>query len=494
MSNNWEYDYSELYHNTEAPAPQNAGAPERPESAPSAGGAAGGPFYAGGASGMGGSFGAGGASGTDGAFGTGGAFGAGGASGMGGSFGASGPTRPDSAPFAAPAGSAPARPARHPGRGKRIAAGLALVLFCGAAGFGGSYLGYSLARGSGGASVIYRAPNAASEGGAAAAPTHSSATLSVTEIAEKVGPSVVEVTTEAVTTNRFFFGEYVESGAGSGVVLTQDGYIITNHHVVNGASQVKVRMSDGAEYPAQIVGSDSKTDVAVLKIDATGLTPAILGDSDSLKVGEFVLAVGNPLGQLGGTITDGIISALDRDVTVNHESMRLLQMNAAVSPGNSGGGLFNGRGELIGIVNAKSADTEAEGLGFAIPINTAMSVAEELMTNGYVTGRPAMGVVVVSINDAQTAYQYGVNQAGVYVQSVNAGSAAEKAGLQPGDRFLGIDGVAVESTTDITSCIGRHTVGDTIEVQVARGSQILSVSLTLEESQPQAESDAPVEG
>ena len=139
--------------------------------------------------------------------------------------------------------------------------------------------------------------------------------------------------------------------------------------------------------------------------------------------------MGNPLGELGGTVTDGIISALDREVTVENQTMNLLQTNAAVSPGNSGGGLFNERGELIGIVNAKSSGQNAEGLGFAIPVNTAIQVAEELINNGYVTGRPAMGVTVLSINDAQTAFQYGVNQAGVYVQSVNEGGAADKLSL-----------------------------------------------------------------
>ena len=264
--------------------------------------------------------------------------------------------------------------------------------------------------------------------------------------------------------------------------------------MVSGASQVTVRTSDGTEYPATVVGADSKTHIAVLKIEATGLTPAVVGDSDSLQVGEFTLAVGNPLGELGGTVTDGIISALDREVTVENQTMNLLQTNAAVSPGNSGGGLFNERGELIGIVNAKSSGQNAEGLGFAIPVNTAIQVAEELINNGYVTGRPAMGVTVLSINDAQTAFQYGVNQAGVYVQSVNEGGAADKAGLQPGDRFVSIDGTAVNSTSDITGIIGEHAVGDTIEVQVVRGTQIVTANVTLEESTPQASSTQRTEG
>lgn len=372
---------------------------------------------------------------------------------------------------------------------KRAAACAALVAVCGAAGFGGGYWGGLLAKQDApGGPVIYQAPapSASASDGTSLSPTYSSGTLSVPEISAKVGPSVVEVTTEAVTTNRFF-GEYVESGAGSGVIISQDGYLITNHHVVSGATQISVRLSDGTEYEAAVIGSDSKTDVAVLKIEAEGLPPAVVGDSDSLRVGEFVLAVGNPLGRLGGTVTDGIISALDRDVTVNNQSMQLLQMNAAVSPGNSGGGLFNARGELIGIVNAKSSDSDAEGLGFAIPINTAIRVAEELINNGYVTGRPAMGVMVLDIQDAQTAYQYGVNQAGAYVQSVNEDSPAERAGLRPGDRFIGIDGTAVSSTSDITAVIGEHAVGDTIEIQIVRGGQIVTLSLTLEESRPQPE-------
>lgn len=438
MNNNWEYDYSELYQNS-AQGAQNTQS----------------------AAGM-----------------TGGA------------------PVPEAAPFGgAPASpqAAPVPPKKKGGHARRAAACIALVAVCGAAGVGGGYWGGVLAqKGAQNGPVIYQAPAPASDG-TDLSPTHSAATLSVPEISSKAGPSVVEVTTEAVTTNRFF-GEYVESGAGSGVIISQDGYLITNHHVVNGASQIRVRLNDGAEYEATVVGSDSKTDVAVLKIDATGLSPAIIGDSDNLQVGEFVLAVGNPLGRLGGTVTDGIISALDRDVTVNNESMHLLQMNAAVSPGNSGGGLFNARGELIGIVNAKSADSEAEGLGFAIPINTAIRVAEELINNGYVTGRPAMGVTVINITDAQTAYQYGVNQAGVYVQSVNEGSPAQRAGLEPGDRFIGIDGEAVGTTSDITGIIGKHEVGDTIEIQVVRGSQILTMSLTLAESQPQAESVPVTEG
>ena len=374
MNNNWEFDYSELYNNNNPGRnAQNTTAPEAESPLQGAPGPAGMP-----------------------------GMGVGGA-----------PVPPHAAQ-------------KKRGWGKRVAAGAAAVVFCGAVGFGGGYLGYTFAKGGSTGPVIYQAPAASSGTGSAAGGTANTAdALSVTEIASKVGPSVVEVTTEAVTTNAFF-GQYVQSGAGSGVIITEDGYIITNNHVVSGASQVTVRTSDGTEYPATVVGADSKTDIAVLKIEATGLTPAVVGDSDSLQVGEFTLAVGNPLGELGGTVTDGIISALDREVTVENQTMNLLQTNAAVSPGNSGGGLFNERGELIGIVNAKSSGQNAEGLGFAIPVNTAIQVAEELINNGYVTGRPAMGVTVLSINDAQTAFQYGVNQAGVYVQSSRQGRPAAR--------------------------------------------------------------------
>jgi len=308
-----------------------------------------------------------------------------------------------------------------------------------------------------------------------------------------VGPSVVEVTTEAVQTNGIFT-QYVTNGAGSGVIISEDGYILTNNHVVEGQSTVKVTTSDKQQYDATVVGTDDKTDIAVLKIDASGLTPAVIGDSDGLVVGETAVAVGNPLGTLGGTVTDGIISALDREVTVNNQTMTLLQMSAAVSPGNSGGGLFNERGELVGIVNAKSGGSDVEGIGFAVPINTAMEVAEQLIANGYVSGRPAMGIQVVAITDLQTAMQAGVSQLGVYVQRVDEGSAAEKAGLKVGDMFVSVDGTAVSSTSDVTAVLDQHQVGDTIEVQVVRGTQIVTANVTLEESTPQASSTQRTEG
>lgn len=385
-------------------------------------------------------------------------------------------------------------PVHKKGRGvMRFLAGLLVVACCFAAGYSGSYLANrnlpTVQSSSSVNTASSSGANGQTGGKANPAPTPASATgaLTTTELAAKVQPSVVEITTESAVTSNFFFGQYVRSGAGSGVILTEDGYIITNHHVVSGASQVKVRLTDGTEYDASVVGSDSRTDIAVIKIEATGLTPAAIGDSDALSVGEYVLAVGNPLGNFGGSVTDGIISGLDRSISINDNVMQVLQTNAAVSPGNSGGGLFNARGELIGIVNAKSSDSDAEGLGFAIPINTATHIADELMQNGFVSGRPQMGVMVVAITDAQTAYEYGVNQLGVYVKSVNEGSAAERAGLKPGDRFISIDNTFINSTGNITSVLDEHQVGDTISIQIVRGSQMVTLELTLEGTTAPAE-------
>ena len=211
--------------------------------------------------------------------------------------------------------------------------------------------------------------------------------LSGEEAASIISPSVVSITTEAVQQGQAWYGSYVTSGAGSGVILSSDGYILTCAHVVDDADTVTVTTSDGTEYDAEAVGSDTADDIAVLKIDATDLTAAVIGDSDAASVGETVYADGNPGGTLSGTITEGIVSALNREITVETDSgeaitLNVIQTSAAVSPGSSGGGLFNDQGELIGVVNAKSSDTSDEGLGFAIPINDAISIAKNNFENG----------------------------------------------------------------------------------------------------------------
>lgn len=370
---------------------------------------------------------------------------------------------------------------RHAGRIARYAL---LMVFCTACGVGGGYLG-SMLNNKGGGPVLYQAATGLSSGNET---DGASGSLTVQQIVAAVQGSVVEVTTEKMTTGSFL-GQQVVSGAGSGVLISSDGYLITNNHVIENATNIKVRLSDGTEYPATLVGTDSKTDIAVLKIDATGLTPAILGDSDSLQVGEFALAIGNPLGSLGGTVTDGIISALDRDITVNGETMNLLQTNAAVNPGNSGGGLFNSRGELIGIINAKSSGSDVEGLGFAVPINTAKKVAEELINNGYVSGRPALGITALEVSSADRAMMYGVSRLGVYVNSVTGGTDAEKQGLQAGDYIVSIDGTAVSSLSDISAILSEHQVGDKVEVQIIRGERTLHLNIALSDKQQLAQNN-----
>ena len=310
--------------------------------------------------------------------------------------------------------------------------------------------------------------------------------MTTAQVAKTVSPSVVVITTEQVVYSQWsWYGQsQVESGAGSGVIISSDGYILTCDHVVSGASNITVTIGD-KDYTATVVGEDSTSDIAVIKIDADGLTPAIVGDSDKLAVGDNVLAVGNPLGELGGTVTSGIVSALNRSVSIQSSSsvntMSLIQMDASVSPGNSGGGLFNMNGELIGIVNAKSSSSDAEGLGFAIPINDAIKVAQDLLENGYVTGRPYMGITYLAVTDAQTAAQLGVNAYGIYVVDVVSGGPADKAGLKAGDRIVSIDNTEVAQKTDLGTLMQEHSAGDTLSITVARDGQMQTVSLTLGE-------------
>ncbi len=313
--------------------------------------------------------------------------------------------------------------------------------------------------------------------------TVSSGAMSIAEIAAATANSVVEITTESVVTGGgFWVQQYVASGAGSGVILSEDGYIATNNHVIENATSVTVRLHNGESYEAQIIGADSEKDVALIKIDATGLTPAKIGDSDALVVGEDTVAVGNPLGQLGGTVTNGIVSALDREITIDGQTMNLLQTNAAINPGNSGGGLFNEKGELVGLVVAKSAGSDLEGLGFAIPINDVMEVVEQLKEFGYVTGKPYLGISLVDINTVQRAMQYGVNQAGVYVMEVDR----PECGLQAGDCITQINGFEVESSDDISDTIKAYSAGDTVEMTVIRNGETITVDALLGEKVPQS--------
>lgn len=367
-------------------------------------------------------------------------------------------------------------PRKKRGIGKKVLAGVLALVLVAAVSFGGGFAGYLVASKNGGQTVMYQAAS----GGSATSTSSTGGSLS--DVASAVTPSVVVVTTEQIVTDNYFWGgQQVLSGAGSGVILTTDGYIVTNYHVVEDARQITVTLHDDSTYTATVVGSDQQSDIALLKIDATGLTPAVLGDSDSVQVGEVVIAVGNPMGTLGGTVTDGIVSALNRDISVEGNEMTLMQTSAAISPGNSGGGLFNTNGELIGIVNAKYSDEDAEGLGFAIPVNTMKTVVQDLLENGYVTGRPALGITVITVGDVQTAMQYGVSSLGVYVNSVDEGSGAEAAGMKAGDRIVSIGTQLVESTDDVTNALKAYNVGDVVEVQVDRGRELITLQVTLGE-------------
>ena len=374
--------------------------------------------------------------------------------------------------------------------GKRVARSAVALVLAAAMGFAGGFVGAKFG-GSGKVVIQQVAPSSTADSASGSdssitAASSSGSSLTTEQVADLVSPSVVVITTEQVVYSQWsWYGQnQVESGAGSGVIISSDGYILTCAHVVDGASTITVTIGD-KDYTATLVGEDTTSDIAVIKIDADGLTPATVGNSDSLKVGQSVMAVGNPLGELGGTGTGGMISALNRSVTIQGSSsvntMSLIQMDASVSPGNSGGGLFNMNGELVGIVNAKSSSSDAEGLGFAIPINDAIKVAQELLENGYVTGRPYLGITYLAVTDAQTASQLGVNAYGVYVVEVVKGGPAEKAGLQAGDRIVSVDGTEIASKDDLGTLMQKHAAGDTLSITIARDGQMQTVNVTLGE-------------
>ncbi len=362
--------------------------------------------------------------------------------------------------------------------GIAIALAVTMVFSCGL-GFGGGYFANKVNTSTSGSLNITKTSNS----GTTTTASSTSKSNSTSEIVKKTADSVVEISTESVVTGSFA-QQYVQQGAGSGVIISQDGYILTNNHVINGANSVKVRLRDGTEYDATIIGSDSDNDIALLKVSATGLSPATFGDSNSLAVGDYVVAIGNPLGELGGTVTDGIISALARKVTIEDTQMTLLQTNAQVNPGNSGGGLFNANGELVGIVNAKQSATEVEGIAFAIPINNVLDILSDLKEYGYVTGKVDLGIDFTDITSDETAFYYGVNQTGCYVLSVDSGSNAEKAGVTRGDLVTKVNDTDVSSSSDITAALEKAEVGDTVTFTVSRRGTSKTISFVLEEYVP----------
>lgn len=350
-------------------------------------------------------------------------------------------------------------------------------------GFGGSYLANTLNGGNSGSS---KTASVSKNGYKLEDATGSK--MTVQEVTNKTKDSVVEIKTESVSADAWM-QQYVTEGAGSGVVMTADGYIMTNNHVIDGASKITVTTSDDKEYEAKLVGTDSITDIAVLKISAKNLTPATYGNSDQLAVGDMAVAIGNPLGELGGTVSAGIISALDRELAIDGKTMTLLQTDASINPGNSGGGLFNGDGQLIGIVVAKSSGSNVEGLGFAIPINKAADVAQQLMDKGYVSDQPSTGMSYAESSQGNgTAQFFGNSQdsqsqsssAAVYIQEVT-GTNAKKAGFQSGDLVYAVDGTRITSFNTLSSIVTSHKVGDKLTYTIVRGNQTKEIKLTLEE-------------
>ncbi len=306
----------------------------------------------------------------------------------------------------------------------------------------------------------------------------------VASVAQKVSPAVVEIFTDTVTYSEYF-GQQITSGAGSGVIITKDGYIITCAHVIDGATKITVRLNDGKDYTAKAIGADNQTDVAVIKIEGTEDFPFVgFGTSNNLVVGQPVIAIGNPLGSLGGTVTTGIISATNREIEIEGQIYNLLQTNAAINSGNSGGGLFDMNGHLIGIVNAKSSGTSIEGLGFAIPSDQAEEIATQLMAYGYVKGRPMIGVSLFEIRNQQDImnhFQYSryITDYGLYV------AESEHEALNPGDRIVAFAGTEIDSMAALQMALSDKKVGDTVEITVSRlngrRSELITVSITLRE-------------
>ncbi len=304
------------------------------------------------------------------------------------------------------------------------------------------------------------------------------------EIAADVGPAVVAITTEVVTT---LFGRLTTAqSAGSGIIFTKDGYILTNSHVIEDAKLITIVTEDGDSFEAKLVGADKKTDLAVLKVEADKDLPyAVFGDSDQLVRGELAVAIGNPLGELAGTVTVGVISALNRQITIDNVTMNLIQTDAAINAGNSGGALVNSYGEVVGINSAKKAASGVEGLGFAIPINDAKPVIEQLINDGYVTGRPVIGISGESVPE-QIGTRYGW-PLGVYVGVVQPGSAAETAGIREGDIIVAFGGVEVTTVSDINRLKDAYRAGDRVEVKIFRteDKSEQTMTLTLGEETPE---------
>lgn len=303
--------------------------------------------------------------------------------------------------------------------------------------------------------------------------------LTTVEISKKVGPAVVGIISTIPGTMSIFGTTSESQGSGSGIIISDDGYIVTNNHVIDGASSVKVTLNTGSEYDAKVIGSDSKTDLAVIKIQPTeALTVAELGDSSAVEVGERAIAIGNPLGmEFFGSTTQGIISAINRTITVENRTMNVIQTDAAINEGNSGGALVNAYGQVIGINAVKIASSSVEGMGFAIPISQAKPVIQDLITYGYVKGRPVIGISSRDVTEYMSKRQGW--PMGVQVMSVQTASGAEIAGLEQGDIITKADGKEVKNVDELNKIKDSHKPGETLKLDVYKYSTGLNASVTV---------------
>lgn len=388
---------------------------------------------------------------------------------------------------------APSQPPEKKERpGLKIAA---LCLVCALVGgiAGGAGMGFATgAIGGGGSTTIYESGRIPSVVNVATIKGHKA--LSLAEIyASNVG-STVGIQVETITAN--VFGQAVSgASAGSGFVISTDGYILTNYHVIDGAKSIQVSFSSGEKYEAKLVGGEEENDIAVLKIQATDLTPVLIGDSDKVNVGEQVAVIGNPLGELTWSQTAGYISARDRSIAMSDGTvMNVLQTDAAINSGNSGGPLFNIYGEVIGIVNAKysnngSGSASIEGIGFAIPINDVKNMVTDIIEHGYITGKPYMGVTVATVTQSD-AQRYGMT-IGAYVNSVVEGSPAAQAGLQQGDIITKMGDTPVTTAAELIAAKKNHSADDSTTLTVDRNGKIATLTMTFGEEIPGE--DSPVE-
>ncbi len=333
-----------------------------------------------------------------------------------------------------------------------------------------------------------------SSSGVSVTKANSGDALTDADIIDKVGPAVVGIVCDFETED-WFWGTQKQQGSGSGVIINEDGYIVTNNHVIENATNVKVNLISGESYDAKLIGTDSRTDLAVIKIEPKDELPYVtFGDSSTLRVGDSVIAIGNPLGEeFAGSASKGIISATNRTLTISGKTLTVLQTDAAINPGNSGGALVNDRGEVIGINTAKISDSSVEGLGFSIPSNEFKPVISELMDNGYVTGRPLIGISGREITE-QLSETYGY-PIGVYVVEVSPFSGAEDAGIKNKDVILEVNGEAVKTVQEINDIRDKFKAGDKIKVKIYRKStdKTFEVELTLGEDNSSSQTSGGID-